>query len=102
MDKRRFGADLPRGFQQVQRADGIDVKVVKWPAGCEIVARLGGGVDDGLRGEFLEQGQHAGAVADVEFVMLEIFVHARSSRRWFQRVSPPGPKKSARMLLSTP
>ena len=52
--------------------------------------------------EVLEQPQHGRAIAKVQLVVREPSTRRLSSRRWFQRVSPWGPKKSARMLLSTP
>ena len=36
----------PGGFQQIQRADGIDVEVVERASCRKIVAGLGGGVDN--------------------------------------------------------
>ena len=85
----------PRGFEQVQRADGVGVEVVERDRGGAIVARLGRRVDDGVGLDARRQLEHAGAIADVELVMVERGA-SRSSRCWFQRVSPLRPKKTAR------
>ena len=45
---------------------------------------------------------HAGAVTDIQLVDGGIPGDWLGERCWFQRVSPPGPKKSARVLLSMP
>ncbi len=102
MDERRFRAGLAGGFEQVERADGIGVEIVERDRRGAVVRGLGGGVDDDVGRSFLEQREHAGAVADVEFVVVEIAATCAASRCWFQRVSPCGPKNTARWLLSTP
>jgi len=33
VNERRFGAELPRGFQQIQRAHGIGVEIIEWNVG---------------------------------------------------------------------
>ena len=62
---------------------------------------LGGGVDDHIGPQFLDQLQDAGAVADIQLVVREAGQRRRKALR-FQRVSPCGPKNTARWLLSTP
>ena len=81
---------------------GVHVEVVEGPRRGQVVARLGGGVDHELVGAASGRGRRPprgrgcrcrGACSARQV----------ASRRWrFQVVSPPGPKKSARMLLSTP
>ncbi len=78
-------------FQQVQCAAGVDVEVFERDLACPVVRWLRGAVQD-----------------EVELVMpeeLEDRMNLRVtpiSRRRFQEVSPSGPKKTARMLLSIP
>ena len=65
------GAVAPRRLEEVERADGVDVEVVERPARGEVVRRLRGGVDDQLGLRLLDDAFDAGAVADVEVVVLE-------------------------------
>jgi hypothetical protein len=73
-NKNRFGAKLPRGFEQVQRADGVHAKVRVRIARGPVVRRLRGRVDDerDVRAELFEKIFHGCAVADVEIVVLVI------------------------------
>ncbi len=66
------GAGLAGRLQQVQGADGVGVEVVEGNGRGPVVGRLGGGVDDARRAQFRDQGEHAAAVADVEFVVDEV------------------------------
>ncbi len=66
-----LGAGLPGGLKEVQRADGIGVEVVERDRRGAVVRGLGGGVDDDGRLDGLDEGEDAGAIADVEFVVLE-------------------------------
>src|SRR6476660_477244 len=66
VDEGRIRARSARGLQQVQRADGIDIKIVERNFRGKIVRRLGGRVDDDGRLQLLDQAQDAGAVAHVE------------------------------------
>jgi len=59
------------GFEQVQRAAGVDVKIVEGPRGGEVMTGLSGGVDNDGGTKLFDTGEDRGAVADVEFVMLE-------------------------------
>ena len=61
----------PGGFEQVQGADGIGVKIIERNGGGAVMAGLGRRVDYGIRAKRLEQGANAGPVADVQFVMDE-------------------------------
>ena len=90
------------GLEQVERADGVDVEIVERPLGGQVVARLGGGVDDQVEVAPLEERLDRRAVANVERLVREVACRWPRSRWRFQVVSPLGPKKSARMLLSTP
>ena len=72
MDERRLGAGLARGLEQVEGADGVGVEIVEGNRRGAIVRGLGGGVDDGVRGEGLDEVEDAGAIADIEFVMFEV------------------------------
>ena len=71
VDERRLGAGLPCGFEEVQRADGIGVEVVKWNRGCAVVRGLRGGVDDDVGFDFGNEVENALSVANVEFVVGE-------------------------------
>ena len=56
-------------FEQVHGADGIGVEVIEGDGGA-VVRGLRGGVDDGIGAQALQQGGHAGTVADVQFVVV--------------------------------
>ena len=58
-------------FQQVHGADGIGVEVIEGDGGGAVVRGLRGGVDDGIGAQALQQGEHAGTVADVQFVVVD-------------------------------
>ena len=73
VDERRLRAGLAGGFQQIEGADRIGVEVVEWNGCGAVVGRLGGGVDDGVGLDLLQQLEHALAIADVEFVVVEGF-----------------------------
>ena len=59
------------GFEEIEGADGVGVEIIKGTRGSEIVAGLGGSVDDvgGLEGS--EAVEHALSVSDIELVMLK-------------------------------
>ena len=46
MDEYGIGGLLAGSFKEIQRADRIDVEIVEWPSGCEVMAGLGSSVDD--------------------------------------------------------
>ena len=76
MGEGRLGARLARGFEQVQRADGVDAEIRVRLARGPVVRRLRGGVDDDFHGtaEFGEHLIHGVVVANVHGfvpVMLE-------------------------------
>ena len=49
------GAEAASGFEQIEGACGVDVEIVERAGGGEVVAGLGGGVDDGGRFEFFDE-----------------------------------------------
>ena len=55
VDERRFRHVAPHAFQQVERAHGVHVEIVERPRGRQVVARLGRGVDDRIRPQFVDQ-----------------------------------------------
>ena len=59
------------GFKKVEGADCVDVEVIERARGGEVVAGLGGGVDDGGGFEFFDKGEDRGAVPNIELVMAE-------------------------------
>jgi len=71
VDEWRLGAGLPSGFEEVQRADGVGVEVVKRNRSRAVVRRLGGGVDDDVGLDFGHEIKDALTVTDVEFVVGE-------------------------------
>jgi hypothetical protein len=101
VDEHRFGRVAPARLEHGEGAPGVDVEVVEGAGGGEVVARLGGGVDDQLGAQAGDQLVDRLPVADVEGV-----VGVARRRRLEALPVPgdvaPGPKKSARMLLSTP
>ena len=62
VNERAFGTSLPRGLEEVERADSIGVEVVERDRRRAIVAGLGRRVHDDGRPHFLHQREHAGAV----------------------------------------
>ena len=101
VDERALGTAAPRGLEQVQRADGVGVEVVEGNGRRTIVGGLRGGVDDHGRAQSRHQIEHA-LRSRMSSSWWRNDGSSRSSRCWFQRVSPCGPKKTARWLLSTP
>jgi hypothetical protein len=71
MDKGAFGAVLANCFQEVERTDGIGVKIVKRNGGRPVVGRLGRSMDYGVGADFLEQVRNPFSVPDVQFMVLE-------------------------------
>src|ERR1039458_8782424 len=71
VNERRLRAMATGGFQQVQRASRISVKVVKRNGCSAIVAWLGSGVDNGMGTQLFHQGEHSLPVPNVEFVVDE-------------------------------
>ena len=71
MDEGAGGAEAAGGFEEVKGACGVDVEIVERAGGGEVMAGLGGGVDDRSRFEFFDEGQDRGAVPNIEFVMTE-------------------------------
>ena len=102
-DEHRLGRVRPAGLEQVERADGVHVEVVERAGGGEVVARLGGGVDHELVARPLRSAPStAVAVADVEVVVGVARAAWPRAAAGSTSCRRSGPKKSARMLLSTP
>ena len=59
------------GFEEVEGADGVGVEVVEGDGGSAVVGGLRGGVDDDGGADGFDEGEDAGAIADVEFVVDE-------------------------------
>ena len=61
---------MPTGsFQQVERAGGIGIEVIKRNRGGAVVRGLGGRVDDDVRTHGRDHIQNSRAVPDVDFVV---------------------------------
>ena len=71
VDERRLGASLAGGFEEVQRADGVSVEVIKGNRSRAIVRGLRGGVDDDVGFDFCDKIENALPVANVQFVVGE-------------------------------
>ena len=66
VDERRFGTGSPCRFQQMQRPERIHLKIEKRNGGCTVMRRLCGGMDNQIRAYFIEQGQYALTIANVQ------------------------------------
>ena len=102
VDERRFGTRPPRGLQQVQRAQRVDFEIEKRDRRGAIVRGLGGGVNDQIGPQFLHESQNAFAIADIDRRVAVVRESRDCSCPSTQLVSPSGPKKTARWLLSIP
>ncbi len=60
------GQERARRFEQMQRPEGIHLEIEERDGGGAIVRRLRGGVDDQIGAHFVEQGEHAFPVADIQ------------------------------------
>lgn len=69
--ERGFGAGLAGGFEKVESADCVGVEIVEGDRGRAVMRGLGGGMDYGGRSDGFYQRKHAGAVANIEFVVNE-------------------------------
>ncbi len=94
-----FGHVTARGFEQIQRADGVHVKIIERARGGEIVARLRGGVNEQCWFQRGNQFVRARAVADVEFVMLKIFVGGKQTALIPARVAARAKKVGAHVVV---
>jgi hypothetical protein len=59
------------GFKEIQGANGVDIEIIKGAGGSEVMAGLGRRMHQQSRAERGQETVNAGAVADVEFVMVE-------------------------------
>ena len=71
MDEGAADAGAAGGFKKVEGADCVDVEVIERARGGEVVAGLGGGVDDGGGFKFFDEGEDRGAVPNIELMMAE-------------------------------
>lgn len=71
VDEWRLGAGLPCGFEEVQRADGVGVEIIKRNRSRAVVRGLGGSVDDNVGFDFGNEVENALPVANIEFVVGE-------------------------------
>ena len=71
VNERALRARLPRGLEQVERADGVGVEVVERNRGRAIVRRLGGRVHDDRRPKPSDQIENALPIPDVELMVLK-------------------------------
>ena len=72
VDERALGTRLPRGFQQVERADGVGIEVIERDGGGAIVGRLGRGVHDDRRPKPSNQLENAVPIPHVELMVLKV------------------------------
>ena len=66
MDEHRLRSVAASSLKQVQGADSVNVEVVEWPTGGEVVTGLGGRVDDQSRPDVRERLQYLAPLSDVE------------------------------------
>ena len=98
VDEGGFGTGLTRGFEEVECADGVGVKVVKGDACGEVVRGLGGCVYDGAGFNLGQEFVNTHAVADVYFVVVEVFQDAVQTLLIPARVSL-GTKKDGALVV---
>ena len=72
MGKGTLRTGPPGGFEQVERADSVDIEIVEGSGGSKVVAGLCGGVDNGGRLELGDELQDFFTVADIQLVMFEV------------------------------
>ncbi len=61
-------------FKHVQGADRIDIEIVEWATGSQVMAGLSCRVDDQVRAGLAQAAQHRSSIADIELMMGEGFV----------------------------
>jgi len=71
MDEGAGDAGAAGGFKKVEGADSVDVEVIERAGGGEVVAGLGGGVNDRGRLEFFHECEDRRAIPNIELVMTE-------------------------------
>ena len=69
MDERRFRAGLSRGFEDIQRADGVGVEIVERDGCVRGHATVVRPHERRDRADPIHEREHAGTVTDIEFVM---------------------------------
>ena len=73
MGEGAFRAGPPCGLQKVERPHGVNVKIIKGPGGGEVVAGLGGGVDNGRGLKLSDKLQNGLAIANIQLMVFEVF-----------------------------
>ena len=76
----RLGAEPSDRLEKVQGAGGVDVEVVERPARGQVVARLRGRVEHGVRTKLADEIQHTGPIPNVQLVMREAAILRRQPR----------------------
>jgi hypothetical protein len=70
---------LANGFQKIQRADGVGVKVDVGDLGGQVVRGLGSGMNNCIGLDLLDQPTDPLAIANIVFVVAEVFQLALQS-----------------------
>ena len=99
VDKGSFRTGLAGRFEKIQGPDGVGIKIVEGDGRGAVVGRLGGGVDDGVRFERLEELKDAGPVPDVEFVVLECSAQGPGQSPLIPAGVPLGPEKYGTLVV---
>jgi len=79
-----IGAVYSAGFKQIQGSNSVYIEVVKGTLCCQIVTRLGGGVQDEVETILREESSYSFSITDIYFVMGEM------SARFFEPLAIPG------------
>ena len=74
VDEYGFAVVPSRRLKEIESSARVDVKIVKTSSRCEIVARLGRGVDNQIEAIFLKQLEDMRPLADIQFVMPKVRV----------------------------
>jgi hypothetical protein len=86
VDERRLGAGLAGGFEEVQRADGVGVEVIKRNRRRAVMRGLRGGVDDDVGFNFCNEVENALPVANVQFVVGEAWDEVSERKTGFSAI----------------
>ena len=73
VDEGRFRAGAADGLEQIQGADRVGVEVVERDGRCAVMAGLRGSVDHGIGLKSGQEVEHSLAVADIKFMVVEVF-----------------------------
>src|SRR5436190_20140077 len=72
MGENCFWSVPPRGFEKVQRAIGIDIKIIEGPGCRQVMTRLGGSMYHQRRTKGFEKFIHILPIPNVQLMMMEI------------------------------